>query len=181
MLESLQAFMGDLSVPSVVLRLLLATAYGGLIGYDRRIKNNNAGIRTHALVCLGSALVMMTGEYVALRFPDSRTDLTTGSQVVSGISFLGAGTIIVTGRNRVHGLSAAAGIWAVACIGLAMGSGFVEGATVGVIFMLFIMRILNHADQRLRRHSIYFDLYVEFVDQAVRGHRSLRGPARELL
>ena len=140
--SSFKLMMSTLSFESILLRMLIAVAIGAIVGIDRRIKNNGAGIRTHALVCLGSALVMMTSQFIAVRFPSADADMTRlGSQVVSGIGFLGAGTIMINGRQRVFGLSTAAGLWACACI-----------------------RVFNHLDDTVRKRSRYFDLYVEFED-----------------
>lgn len=163
--ESFKLMMASLSPVSIILRMLIAVTIGALVGIDRRIKNNGAGIRTHALVCMGSALVMMTSQYIMLRFPEADADITRiGSQVVSGIGFLGAGTIMFTGQNRVHGLSTAAGLWACACIGLAIGIGFIEGTIVAALAILVIIRVFNRLDDRVRARSKYFNLYVEFED-----------------
>ena len=96
---------------------------GGIVGVEREKKGRPAGLRTYMLVCSGSALVMMTNQYLAVCYP--QVDVSRmASQVISGIGFLGAGTIILTGKNQVRGLTTAAGLWAVACLGLAIGIGF---------------------------------------------------------
>ena len=163
--SSFKLMMSTLSFESILLRMLIAVAIGAIVGIDRRIKNNGAGIRTHALVCLGSALVMMTSQFIAVRFPSADADMTRlGSQVVSGIGYLGAGTIMINGRQRVFGLSTAAGLWACACIGLAIGIGFVEGTIAASLGVFVIIRVFNHLDDTVRKRSKYFDLYVEFED-----------------
>ena len=163
--SSFKLMMSTLSLGSIFLRMLIAVGIGALVGIDRRIKNNGAGIRTHALVCLSSALVMMTSQFIAISFPSADADMTRlGSQVVSGIGFLGAGTIMVGRATRVQGLSTAAGLWACACIGLAIGIGFVEGTIAAAIGVFIIIRVFNHLDDTVRKRSKYFDLYVEFED-----------------
>ena len=112
---------------SIVIRLLAATLCGGLLGMERERKKRPAGLRTYILVCMGAALVIMTNIYITdLYGTGDPTRL--AAQVVSGIGFLGAGTIIVTTRNRVRGLTTAAGLWASACMGIAIGAGFYIGA-----------------------------------------------------
>ena len=128
---------------AVFLRLLVATLVGAVIGLDREYHNKGAGIKTHVLVCLGSAMTMVVSEYVAMRFPEVRADMNRiGAQVVSGVGFLGVGTIIVTGRNEVRGLTTAAGLWACACIGLAVGIGYVEAALFALLFVVLTFSAL---------------------------------------
>ena len=120
-----------------LLRLAVAMFCGGAIGLERGKKRRPAGFRTHMLVCIGATLAMLVSQYLsmmettfwaALVSPNApKTDLSRlGAQVINGIGFLGAGTIIVTGRQEVKGLTTAAGLWASACMGLAIGAGFVE-------------------------------------------------------
>ena len=146
-----------------VIRFVFALLAGTLIGIDREYKNRGAGIKTHVLVCLGSAMVMMTSHYIAVTYPDIKSDVTRiPAQVISGIGFLGVGTIIVTGKNQVRGLTTAAGLWASACLGLAAGIGYIEGATLGTVLVLFTLKVLNLLDVRIHKNAKYFDLYVEF-------------------
>ena len=127
-----------------------------LIGLDRGIKRRGAGIKTHTLVCLGAALVMMTGEYIYMNFPERLDISRMGAQVISGVGFLGVGTIIVKGKNQIGGLTTAAGLWAYACIG------FVEGAVIALALVLFALRVLTRLDEFIRHHAKIFDLYLEF-------------------
>ena len=100
-----------------MVRLFLAVLCGGLIGLEREYKRRPAGFRTHILICLGAAMTTMTSQYLYLNL-HFYTDMTRmGAQVVAGIGFIGAGTIIVTGRQRVKGLTTAAGLWAAAIAG----------------------------------------------------------------
>ena len=109
------------SIGSMIIRLVIAMLIGMIIGLDREIKNRGAGMKTHALVCIGAALAMMISEYVFFTFPDAKADMNRiGAQVISGVGFLGVGTIIVTGRNQIQGLTTAAGLWVCACACLAL-------------------------------------------------------------
>lgn len=147
---------------AILFRLTFALIAGMSIGIDREMKRRGAGIKTHVLVCLGSALVFMTSEYVYRNF-NGATDLSRlGAQVISGVGFLGVGTIIITGRNQVRGLTTAAGLWACACIGLAIGIGFVEGAFYCLILVLITLKLITKLDLTIYQHAKVFDLYLEF-------------------
>ncbi len=130
-----------------VLRLVIACFLGGIIGYERESTNRPAGFRTHILVCVGSALVMLTSEFMLNKF--MVTDpARLGAQVISGIGFLGAGTII---RNKynVKGLTTAASLWAVACVGLAIGIGFYEGAIAATLLIYTTLIVLKKLEKRI--------------------------------
>lgn len=155
----------ELNMLSVSIRLLLALVAGTLIGIDRGMKRRGAGIKTHVLVCLGATLVMMTGQYTFYYFGQGNDVSRLGAQVISGVGFLGVGTIIVTGRNQVRGLTTAAGLWACACIGLALGIGFYEGAFVMLVLVLLTFVGLARLDRYVYMHSRVLELYIE-VDSA---------------
>ncbi len=151
----------DLTIWSILLRTALSLLFSGILGYDREKKGRPAGIRTYMVVCVGSALAMMTGIYL--------TDMTgTGdasriaAQVICGIGFLGAGTILVTKQRQVKGLTTAAGLWAAACIGLALGAGFYSGAIIGFAAVLGSLWTMQIVDRRLHKNSESFTIYVEF-------------------
>ena len=150
------------SLEAGVVRMATTLVVRTLIGLDRGIKRRGAGIKTHTLVCLGAALVMMTGEYIYMNFPERLDISRMGAQVISGVGFLGVGTIIVKGKNQIGGLTTAAGLWAYACIGLAAGLGFVEGAVIALALVLFALRVLTRLDEFIRHHAKIFDLYLEF-------------------
>ena len=141
---------------SIFVRCMLAIICAGIIGYDRHTHGAPAGLRTHILVCLGAVIAMCTGQFTAFVFGSS--DITRiGAQVVSGIGFLGAGSIIVTRSNHVAGLTTAAGLWASACIGLALGIGFYEGALVGTVAVYFTESIIRSWSKSLRKNNV--DIY----------------------
>ena len=151
----------DVNALSITVRIILAIAIGGLLGLERGLKNRPAGMRTYILVCVGSALVMMTNQYAFQRW-DISDPVRMGAQVVSGIGFLGAGLIIITGRNQIRGITTAAGLWTAACCGLAAGIGFYEGAIAGGLVVLLVMGFMDRFDTRIRHHARSMDLYMEF-------------------
>ena len=149
---------------SVLVRIFLAILLGGALGFERGRKRRPAGFRTYILVCLGSAMVMMTNHYVYQMYKTS--DLVRmGAQVISGVGFLGAGTIIMTGKNQIKGITTAAGLWATACCGLAIGIGVYELALLGSAMVLVTMTLLQKVDERLHRNSPMLELYVEFEER----------------
>lgn len=154
----------EINLASIGVRVLLALLIGGILGMERGIRNRPAGFRTYMLVCLGSALVMMTNQYAAEQFGLS-DPVRMGAQVVSGIGFLGAGTIILTGKSQVRGITTAAGLWAAACCGLAIGIGFYEGAIAGGLVILIVMSLFQRADNRIRQRSRTMELYLEIDNQ----------------
>ncbi len=154
-------YLRELNLLSICLRIILSLIIGGILGLERGRKNRPAGFRTYILVCLGSTIVMMTNQYVYQVFGAS-DPTRMGAQVISGIGFLGAGTIMVTGRQQIKGITTAAGMWSAACCGLAIGIGFYEGAIAGGIIVFLIMEFLEKMDGVIRRHSNIMDVYLEF-------------------
>ena len=150
----------SINLVSITFRILLSIIIGGALGIERGRKRHPAGFRTYILVCLGSTLVMMTNQYIFQTFQTGDVSR-LGAQVISGIGFLGAGTIIITGRNQVKGLTTAAGLWAAACIGLAIGIGFYEGAIICGVTTFFVMTILHNLDESMRKKLKQINLYVE--------------------
>ena len=127
---------------SILFRLFLAVVCGGIIGFDRGRKRRPAGFRTYMIVCLGAALTMLISQHMFWR--GYATDLSRlGAQVVSGIGFLGAGTIIVTGRQQIKGMTTAAGLWASACMGLAIGAGFYTGALICCVLIILTVVVFS--------------------------------------
>lgn len=147
---------------AIALRLFSACIIGIIIGLDRGIKRRGAGIKTHTLVCIGSALVMLTGQFIWETTGGSNYIDRLPAQVISGVGFLGVGTIIVTGRNQVRGLTTAASLWTCACLGLAAGIGFAAGALLALLLVIFTLKVLSRVDEEIHRHSHVFDAYIEF-------------------
>ena len=153
----------ELTYLEVGLRLLAALIMGGALGLERGMKNRPAGLRTYMLVCVGSCLIMMTNQYI---FQSTGTGDPTrmSAQVISGIGFLGAGTIVVTQHNQIKGLTTAAGLWACAGAGLALGIGFYEAAIAGGLSIFVVLTLLQRWDDRMHRKGRIFDIYFELSE-----------------
>lgn len=151
----------EIGVPSILFRLFLAVLCGGVLGVERAKKHHAAGFRTYIIVCLGSTIAMMTNEFisVATNLGDSAR---LGAQVISGIGFLGAGTILVTSRNQIKGLTTAAGLWGCACLGLAIGIGFYTLAIFGAICIAIVLAILPKIEDFFTKRSKIFEIHIEF-------------------
>jgi putative Mg2+ transporter-C (MgtC) family protein len=137
----------------MVLRLLLSALLGGLIGWERERRNKQAGLKTHLLVSVGSTLIMLTSIYgfdgLLLNHPNARFDpARLAAQVVNGIGFLGAGAIMRRSDNIISGLTTAATLWAVAAIGLAIGSGFYLPGIITTVIVLLSNLLLNRLESR---------------------------------
>ena len=145
---------------AVALRIFAAVIIGGVLGLERGMKNRPAGLRTYMLVCVGACVIMLTNQYIFQMF-STGDPVRMGAQVVSGIGFLGAGTIIVTRRNQIKGLTTAAGLWSAAGVGLALGVGFYEAAIVGSFAVFFVMTLLQKMDNKLHRRSRQLEAYIE--------------------
>ena len=167
----------ELTLLSVFVRIVIAIVLGGAIGMERGMKNRPAGLRTYMLVCIGACIVMITNQYAVQVFGVG-DPVRMGAQVVSGIGFLGAGTIVVTKRNQIRGLTTAAGLWAAAAVGLAIGIGFYEAAALGGCAIYFVLTVMHRWDDRLHRTSKIMEVYVELstavtLGSFIRGIREL--------
>lgn len=154
-----------LSNAELTIRLVLSLVLGGIIGLERETTNKPAGFRTHILVCMGSAVIMLTSIFIFSQFQGkTNVDPTRiPAQVVSGIGFLGAGTIIREGAS-VKGLTTAASLWAVSAIGLAIGAGFYYGATLATFMMLLTLVTFNKLDQLILKKRFLQMLFVVIDD-----------------
>lgn len=159
---------------SVLLRLTLAVVCGGLIGVNREHKRRPAGFRTYMMVCMGAALSMILGQYEnamlhtllsnAFEAVGQPSDVTRfGAQVINGIGFLGTGTILITEQREVKGLTTAAGLWATACMGLAIGAGFYEGVLLSFVCIFLSIKVLPYVELFLLSRSRNMNLYVELT------------------
>jgi putative Mg2+ transporter-C (MgtC) family protein len=146
---------------AVALRVFFSVVIGGLIGLERGLKNRPAGLRTYMVVCVGACLIMLTNQYTCQVF-GTGDPVRMGAQVVSGIGFLGAGTIIVTRRNQIKGLTTAAGLWASACMGLAIGAGFYECVFLAFILIFACLRIFPVIEMYIIQNARHMSIYVEF-------------------
>ena len=149
---------------AVVLRIFAAVIIGGLLGLERGMKNRAAGLRTYMLVCVGACIIMLTNQYIYQNY-GSGDPVRMGAQVVSGIGFLGAGTIIVTRRSQIKGLTTAAGLWSSAGVGLALGIGFYEAAVVGAVAIFVIMTLLQRMDDKMHLRNRVLEVYLELSSE----------------
>lgn len=141
------AYLRELNLLSIGFRFLLCIICGGIIGFERERKHRAAGFRTHILVCTGAAVTMLTGQYIFTFLTNTSDPARIGAQVISGIGFLGAGTIITTKTSRIKGLTTAAALWAAACIGIAIGIGFYEVAILATVTVLFTIVLMSPVDR----------------------------------
>lgn len=159
---------------SLLLRLTLAMLLGGVIGMDRGRKHRAAGFRTYMLVCLGTALTGIISQYLQVMGATAWAEVTElmskkvdvsriGAKAVGGVGFLGAGTIMVTGRQEVKGLTTAAGLWASACMGLAIGAGFYEGVLLAFVMIFICIHFLPLLEDYAIENARNMNLYVEFT------------------
>lgn len=148
------------SIQNILIRVVAATILGGIIGLDRGMKHRGAGTKTITVVCLGATLVMLTEQYIQIYFPGLANMTRMAAQVISGVGFIGVGTIIIS-RHRVRGLTTAATLWASACVGLAVGIGFVEGGILITAMMLISLHVLPYVERFAARHSRYCNVFLD--------------------
>ena len=151
----------DFTLLSVTVRIILAVICGGIIGMERSLHRRPAGFRTHILVCLGAAMTTLTSQYLYL-YLDYYTDMARlGAQVIAGIGFLGAGTIIIA-RQRVRGLTTAAGLWAAAIIGLAVGAGFYEVAILATVLVELTATVFLKLEKQVITKTSNIHIFLEY-------------------
>ena len=165
-------YLRQLNFASMTLRIILAVVIGGLIGLERERKGRGAGFRTYMLVALGSSLTIMLSQYLDIMLNGPwkstadiigiKTDISRfGAQVINGVGFLGAGTIIVTKKKEVKGLTTAAGLWTSACMGLAIGAGFYECVLVSFFFVFIIMIVFPMIENAFLIRSKYMNVSID--------------------
>ena len=150
---------------AIALRMVTAVICGGVIGIERAFKSRPAGFRTHILICLGASMATLTSQYLVFEM-HYFTDLgRLGAQVVAGIGFIGAGSIIVTRRHRVKGLTTAAGLWTSAIVGLCCGAGYCEGALLATALILTAELVFSKIEYRMLAASHEATLCVGFTSK----------------
>ena len=147
---------------SVLVRLLLAMVCSGILGLERTRKRRPAGIRTYMLVCIGATVVMMTAQFMNQHWGGDPGRLP--AQVISGIGFLGAGTIMMTKHYRILGLTTAAGLWASACIGLAIGVGFYFGAILTTLILVLVVVLVDEFEKQYSKNLHRVHVFVILTD-----------------
>ena len=163
-MEEFLEYLRDFNLVTVTVRLLLAFIFGGVIGMDRERKGRPAGMRTHILVCLGASMTTMSGFFVVHTLGMESDPLRISAQVISGIGFLGVGTILITGRMHVKGLTTAAGLWTTASIGIALGAGFYEGALLCTVLSVIAISVLYRLENLLGSKTAVIEIYIELKD-----------------
>lgn len=148
---------------NIVIRIIIALVIGTVIGIDRGAKRRGGGARTTITVCLGAAMVMLLEQYLEELYPEKIDISRIAAQVVSGVGFLGAGSILVSG-HQIKGLTSAASIWTCACVGLAVGIGFLDGAVLLTALWLIGVHLAPYLEDKLYRYSRYMTLYIEVED-----------------
>lgn len=151
------------NIQNILIRVLVATILGCVIGLDRGMKHRGAGTKTITIVCLGATLVMLTEQYIQIYFEGLANMNRLAAQVISGVGFIGVGTIIIS-RHRVRGLTTAATLWASACVGLAVGIGFVEGGILITAMMLISLHVLPYVERFAARHSRYCNVFIDLEE-----------------
>ena len=154
-------YLRELNIVTAFIRVFLAMIIGGTIGVERNKQGRAAGMRTHILVCIGAALASMIGVYVNEVLNVGNDPLRVGAQVISGIGFLGVGTILIKGRFQITGLTTAAGLWTAAAIGLALGVGFYEGALITFFIAILTITVVHRLEYTINKKYSRFGIYIE--------------------
>lgn len=149
------------------LRILCAAIFGGVIGIERELRGKPAGLKTFSLVCVGAALATIMNQYMYYYVVKTTGDIARlPAQVISGIGFLGAGTIMVSGKNRIKGLTTAAALWVTASLGIAWGSGYWAGGFIGTIIVLLSSLGFQKLDHFIANKSRYMKICIELTSEA---------------
>ena len=168
-LREVVVFLRDFNIWTIIIRLVLAMLFGGALGLERGKQGRAAGMRTHIFVCLGATLTTMIGFHAVERLGSTGDPLRVAAQVISGIGFLGVGTILIKGRFQITGLTTAAGMWCAAAIGIALGSGFYEGALIAFICSVLTVTTFWRVEHIINKKNRRFGIYVEICsDKHVR-------------
>lgn len=157
-LLSAYSYIRDFNIVSVIVRIAMAVLVGGVIGTERGKHGSAAGLRTHILVCIGATMTSLTAMYVAAASMTGDV-FRLSAQVISGIGFLGAGMIMIKNNSAITGLTTAAGMWATASIGVALGYGFYSGALIAMLACVFTAAFLKRLEKKRKAtHIIYAEI-----------------------
>ena len=171
MLDCLNFLRGtDIGWLSVTVRLVLAVICGGIIGIERERKRRPAGFRTHILICLGAAMATLTSQYLVLELGLYTDMARLGAQVIAGIGFIGAGTIIITKRRQVKGLTTAAGLWVSAIVGLCCGAAYFEGAVITTAVVIVAELVFAQLEYYIVSNARAFNIFVEYSESGRLGN-----------
>lgn len=161
--NSIYKMVNQFSEISAIVRIFLAMLLGGIIGIEREKSKRPAGFRTHILVCVGACMTSLIGLLVWYEMGDVTDPVRISAQVISGIGFLGVGTILVKENDHITGLTTAAGLWTTAAIGIACGYGFYSIALVGTLVVTLTSAILFKLEKGYRRRNCTRSIYLEIV------------------
>lgn len=150
-------FFGEIEL---LVRLVLSIILGGIIGFERGGTKHAAGLRTHTILCLGAASVMVVSESLVNKYNIPNEIMRMGAQIISGVGFLGAGGIIMS-RGQLHGITTAAGLWTTACVGIAVGSGNYVVSIFMVLLMMLVMLGFRSVSQKIRTESTLYSISAE--------------------
>ncbi|MGP1569862.1 MAG: MgtC/SapB family protein [Eubacteriales bacterium] len=154
----------DLNPLSVFFRLIISFIAGGIIGLERGINSHPAGFRTHILICVAATLSTLTGQYICMEIAPHADPARLGAQIITGMGFIGAGTIFATGKHRIKGLTTAAGLWASACLGLTIGIGFYSAAFFATILIFLSLALLPKVEDIIYSNAKLLNIYIELAD-----------------
>lgn len=160
-MQKIMEFLADFNIWTVIIRTVLSILAGGVIGLERGKQGRAAGMRTHILVCMGATLTAMIGFYLYYDLGIITDPMRISAQVISGIGFLGVGTIMLKGRFQITGLTTAAGLWATAAIGLALGTGFYAGAIATFVGAVITVTVMHSIEYRITKRYNRFGMYIE--------------------
>ncbi|MBR6594608.1 MAG: MgtC/SapB family protein [Clostridia bacterium] len=159
--DTIIGFEKELNLLTVLLRIVLAILFGGIIGFERSKQGRQAGMRTHIMVCMGGTMAALIGVYCTQLLGFGGDPFRIAAQVVSGIGFLGAGMIIVKSDRLIMGLTTAAIMWTTAIIGIALGLGFYSGALIAVAACVFVAAFMTRME---KRRKVSARIYIEICD-----------------
>ena len=163
--EEIGRTLTGLNIWSILLRVFLAVLISGAIGLERSSRRQAAGLRTYILVGIGSAMIMITNQFLLEAF-NNGDPARLGAGVLSGIGFLGAGTIMLTSKSQVKGLTTAAGLWATACIGICVGCGFYTISIIAFVLIILVLQFMPRIEKVFTSRRGYFELHIEFEQRA---------------
>ena len=153
----------EVTLLSVFIKMFCSLICGGAIGIERERKRRTAGFRTHILICLGSAMTTMISHYLFSYLTLDNDVSRLGSAVIAGIGFVGAGTIVVTKRRQIKGLTTAAGLWTCAIIGLAIGAGYYEAGILATVIILLAEIFFSRFEYWVLDNARNINIYVEYT------------------
>lgn len=158
------AYLEELNTVSISVRLILAAVFGSVIGMERGATKHPAGLRTFALVCLGATLAQIVDMKCILMY-GSGDPVRLAQGVISGMGFLGVGTIVVTGKSHIRGLTTAATLWTTAILGISIGAGYLLPSLITFVLIMFVVKIMAKYSRRQQRYTRELEIQVEVLNR----------------